>query len=388
MISSLDKIKLNGCEQCNESRPTCRRCERWELQCDYSAFRFLRSVSPPKTPSNTLTESAKKLERKPYNSSQPNTVPLKISYQEAAVCHGHESNALLPSGRHLSPSTKKLELHLLQAFVALNAPAQAKLASSAPGQPLSNILHWTTKYCYTRDIVLGCSALLHRTHNPDSLELISASRHYAERAITECARELRIGVREDNSESLLFASMFIAKHAFASRLYESGTWEELPLLRWLRQFRGIRSIMDAGSVWIQKNERLELMLSALPTSPITESGDHVFAYLLEDLEETDSSFGAYQTTVMYLTAVVNDSEFRGMLGFPIAVPDRLVELLEEKDPRAMAIIGSYLALSVLAPGSEVMKAAARREYGIVMGLLPAKWAARMKWAASVVNFPR
>jgi hypothetical protein len=67
------------------------------------------------------------------------------------------------------------------------------------------------------------------------------------------------------------------------------------------------------------------------------------------------------------------------------VPDRFLELLEEQDPRAIAIIGWYVALFVVASKSGVLMLAAKREYSIVIQQLPAEWIPRMEPATRMIE---
>jgi hypothetical protein len=322
----------------------------------------------------------------------------KILYREASIYHGRESSALSPQDERLSPATKKLELRLFHAFMSHLSPVQAySVSGHVPNGSVTNIPILTMKYVYARNILLGCSATLLRANNPNDKSLVDASHSYAVRAISECSKQLRSGVHQDNVEGLFFASMFVAKHAFASRQYDdlvgdktSDKQGELPLLRWLRQFRGIRAIIDAGWAWLPKCEHLSPMLSALPPPTMIpeERENKISGCLLEGLDETDASpetVTAYKVTVDYLTSVVNDPDFRGLVGFPIAVPDRFIELLEERDPRAMTIIGAYLAFLILSPRSEFLGPAARREYRVIMEELPVEWIPKLERAMCIVE---
>ena len=320
----------------------------------------------------------------------------EILYREAAIYQAREASVLLLQGDLTSTASKKLELRLLHAFSVSMSPVQNSYASGyAPQQDMTHTFVLATRYVYARNIMLGCSALYLRAHNPDDTFLVEASHDYAVRAIAECSRQIQKGVHQENAEGLFFASMFVAKHAFASRQYDdlvgdntSQKQDRLPLIRWLRQFRGIKAIMDAGWNWIPKSEHLSTMLNALP-APIMKPEvrqETVFSSLLEGLERINASpitITAYEVSVANLTSALHD--VRWLAAFPIAVPDRLIELLEERDPRAMTIIGSYLALLISSPECTFLKAAAKREYRVIMDHLPVGWLSRMEWARSVLG---
>jgi hypothetical protein len=128
-------------------------------------------------------------------------------------------------------------------------------------------------------------------------------------------------------------------------------------------------------------------LTVLDTTP-REREETASSILLVDLDETyisSNTVEAYRVAVEYLASVIQTPNLRGLTGFLIAVPDRFLELLEERDPRAMAIIGWYLALFVVASKSGVLMLAAKREYSIVIQQLPAEWIPRMEPATRMIE---
>lgn len=313
------------------------------------------------------------------------------------MCHAYESNLLSPQGELTAPIRKKFELRLIHHFISLIVPVQASLSSAGAAQQRTSIPLLAMKYVYARDIILGCSALYLREFNPTDVLLVEASHAYTLRAIAECSRQIQIGVDESNAEGLFFASMFVAKHALGSRKYDSITNENslckqdiLPLVQWLRQFRGIQAVLDAGWAWISHNKDLLPMLDALTVLEIESQvhGATPVNILLEGLEDpctSSTTVEVYRAAVGYLTSVIQTPNFRGLAGFLIALPDSFFQLLEERDPRAMAIIGWYLALFVVASKSGVLMLAAKREYSIVIEQLPSEWIPKMDQAARMME---
>ena len=331
-----------------------------------------------------------------FNTEQ--SKPAEILYHEADICHVYESNVLSPQGELTCPTRMKFELRLIHTFMSLVAPVQAGLDSGHASQgSVTNLPMLATKYIYARDIILGCSALYLRAYNPNDKLLVRASHEYAVRAIAECSRQIQHGVQQDNAEGLFFASMFVAKHALASRQYDSlvedntlRKQDTLPLLRWLRQFRGIKAVLDAGWAWIPQIKHLSPMLSALAAPAIKPKvqEETVFSNLLEGLDEIyagSAAVEAYRVAVTYLDSVIQDPDLRGVAGFPIAVPDRFIELLEERDPRAMTIVGSYLALFALVAKPKILVTAAKREFRVIIQQLPLEWLPKMTWATGVIE---
>jgi hypothetical protein len=246
---------------------------------------------------------------------------------EANICYAYESNLLSPQGEMTGLNRTKFELRLIHTFISLTAPVQASLSSAGIAREKTNIPVLAMKYVYARDIILGCSALYLRESNPNDISLVEASHAYAVRAIGECSRQIQTGVDEGNAEGLFFASMFVAKHALGSRKYDSITKDNslrkqdiLPLLQWLRQFRGIKAVLDAGWVWISHNKHLSPMVDALAVLDTTprEREETASSILLADLDETyisSNTVEAYRVAVEYLASVIQTPNLRGLRGF-------------------------------------------------------------------------
>ena len=67
-------------------------------------------------------------------------------------------------------------------------------------------------------------------------------------------------------------------------------------------------------------------------------------FLLEGLEFGEGfdkeTRVAYGVAVAYLSCVYEDGQLRGLLGFLVAVSRHFVDLLDERDPMALAIVGN------------------------------------------------
>lgn len=260
---------------------------------------------------------------------------------------------------------------------------------------IQGIMRSATECGYLMDILMGASASWLRSQNPNDHILAEASHNYALRAIRECSKQIREGINETNAEGLFLTSMLVAIHAFVSRQNDiipdndNITDGELPLLQWLRSFQGVRAIKEAGLPWLQKSELVGPMLEVLPITVPNGDTNHEpsFSFLLDGLDQEDISMetrAAYGTTVAYLSHLQNDPDRRGLLGFPISVSERFLELLKERDPRALTIFGSYLALMGYSRRSENMLGAADREYHLIMKQLPGEWLPKMGWAENAM----
>lgn len=110
-------------------------------------------------------------------------------------------------------------------------------------------------------------------------------------------------------------------------------------------------------------------------------------FLLEGLEFEEGvdaeTRAAYEDAIAYLSYVRADGQLRGILGFPVAVSRRFADLLDERDPMALAIVGNWLAMMRMSRFSRVFRGARERELNEVMQALPQEWWPKMSWAMSV-----
>ena len=114
--------------------------------------------------------------------------------------------------------------------------------------------------------------------------------------------------------------------------------------------------------------------------------EQVFGFFLDEmeLERVDGETrAAYEEAVSYLSYVRGDGQLRGLLGFPVAVSRRFVDLLDNRDPMALAVVGNWLALLRMSHLSKFLKGARERELDEIMQVLLQEWWLKMSWAMAV-----
>jgi hypothetical protein len=246
------------------------------------------------------------------------------------------------------------------------------------------------------DILMAAGANWQRYRNPNDQALVAASHTYALRAIQEFSRQIYHGINENNAEGLFLASVLLPMHTFTSYHYDifredkfSKTGEPW-LMQWLRQYQGVRAIKAAGWLWLRKSEPISPILSDFP--PLGMIDDRCrglsFGFLLEGLDEeeiTTETRTSYITPVAYLSLVINDSPLpRGLFGFPISISGRFLGLLSGRDPRAMTIVGSFLA-GICMFRAQFLTDVAEREFDCIMEQLPMEWWPKMRGAQYLWN---
>jgi hypothetical protein len=324
----------------------------------------------------------------------PSTMNL---HREAAIYYTMESNVLRPQLQSINSKTQLLELRLIQSFLT----AGFTMENSYPNEHHVSmsiksifLLAADPRHWYLMDIIMGCTAASLRATNPHDITLVEASHTYAVRSIQECSKQIREGICASNAEGLFVASLLIAMHAFTSRQFDLIGEEDynvtgrLPLVLWLRQFQGVKAVRQAGWQWIQKSGFVGNLLSALPAKvkELDSDRDQSLNNLLEGLESEHISaetLAAYAMPVNYLSMVIADPNHHGILGFPVSISEKFLELLESRDPRSMIIIATYLALITISRRSAYLLEAAKRDFNFIMAHLPPEWLPRMNWARSI-----
>lgn len=76
---------------------------------------------------------------------------------------------------------------------------------------------------------------------------------------------------------------------------------------------------------------------------------------------------------------------RRLIAFAVLIPDKMIELIEEKRPRALVILANYFA--VAAPRAKVwwIGDVTRKEVEAIQRWLPGEWKDLMRWPLTMVK---
>lgn len=195
-----------------------------------------------------------------------------------------------------------------------------------------------------------------------------------------------------------------------------------PPMQWLRMLKALRRIFQmAGKRWLQGNPgavvNVHVRSASSPSDPdaLFAEGSRVeFAHLhrpvtsrgqcqregceegegaddekMEDPEAQD----AYNKTVSYIGTIhlaikagEHDMEVcRRLIAFAVLIPDKMIELIEEKRPRALVILAHYI--SVAAPRAKVwwIGDVTRKEVEAIQRWLPGEWKDLMRWPLTMAK---
>lgn len=255
------------------------------------------------------------------------------------------------------------------------------------------------------DAILAVSALHLRSLEPDDQSLVRAFHGYMASSLSSYTACLQAGVTASNAEALFTTSALIAFQASATRRfmnepsaspdefgYESYT---LPV-QWFHSFQGVKTVVLASWKWLRDSEAVRPIIAAQPALALdlNPSQSAIFSQLLDGLDEQLAALDesaradtrqAYEQSVAYLNWAHARPDKSRVVGFPATVSRRFIALIDAQDPRALAIIACFFAMTRAVDESWWLRGVARKEVEGIMTLLPVEWWPRLEWAVRVVQ---
>lgn len=294
------------------------------------------------------------------------------------------------------------------------------------------------------DAILAVAALHLRSICPSDKELVCASHAYMTSCINAYSSSLNAGIDANNAAHLFLTSTLIAFQSTATRIFtkdesiftksssssisvdggSAGSTYQPPLA-WFHSFQGVKTVVAASWPWLKQNEIILSLIDAQPVLNLnfTRASEGFFGHLLSDMDEelaildplsgSDSgsptgsaSNGAGAVDIVSATrqayqhavATLNWAHSKpgnGALAFPATVSKRFVQLVEERQPRALAILASFFALLKVLDHVWWLQGMARREVLGIVSLfnsdyfgpdLERKWWPHLEWAVRVALY--
>ncbi|KAL2828091.1 hypothetical protein BJY01DRAFT_240999 [Aspergillus pseudoustus] len=348
----------NGCQRCrarrvkcDEARPVCRDCHRHGVPCCYDR-----------------TEGAVPL---------PKWIQPRLSVPSEAAPDEH------------------LELRLLHNFTV-------DTSGTMPGTHLQAI-----KHCWSVDVpklAFSYKPLLHAVFAISALHiaksgsgedgLLGVHRVYLEQAL----REHRLSVGGMNpqiADAVCFTSILLLVDIFAT-LQDRPLEPYGPPFEWMHLVRGSVSVFDAALDTIRdsRSAKIRSIIDTFP-SPVPgtlEAG--CFSFLLPTMpDEDEKSVEAYRKAIAYIntTWLAMEAEehpqitCRRLMVFPLFVTLDFINLLQEKRPRALAILAHFLALSATLSDIWWIGHTGHRDILAIKDMLTPQWESLMSWPLDLVT---
>lgn len=298
------------------------------------------------------------------------------------------------------------------------------------------------------DALLAVSALHLRSFCPNDKDLVRASHAYMISCVNRYSNSLSNGIDATNAQTLFLTASLIAFQSTASRIFSkdeshfalgnpgelgsngAGSNTYQPPLTWFHAFQGVKTVVAASWPWLKQSE---VILSIIDSQPVLNlnfrrASDGFFGHLLNGLDEecpppdpshsangepagshncaepgpggsaamdaATSTRQAYQHAVATLNWA-HAKPGKGVLAFPATVSKRFVELIEERRPRALAILASFFALLKIMDHVWWLQGTARREVLGIVSLFNSdyfgpdverKWWPHLEWAVRVALY--
>ncbi|KAK3329547.1 hypothetical protein B0H66DRAFT_466031 [Apodospora peruviana] len=309
------------------------------------------------------------------------------------------------------------------------------------------------------DAILAVAALHLRSLCPNDKDLVRASHAYMAASLAEYSATLTKGIDSSNAESLFLTAALIAFQSTATRVFmkdelSMGTGERqdgqvkerntaagcyaIPFT-WFHSFQGVKAITAASWQWLRASPVVLQVINSQVVLQLdfTTGPDTFFGHLLDGIDEeldelgrastqnsnmpmdggSSSSMGAppssesegrsasaevvtstrqaYQHAVAVLNWAHKIPHKGAPLAFPATVSRRFIELLEERQPRALAILACFFALLKSMDGVWWLQGMARREVLGVVSLFNSdffgpdsyrKWWPHLEWAMRIALY--
>lgn len=286
------------------------------------------------------------------------------------------------------------------------------------------------------DAILAISALHIRSYSPNDKEIIRASHAYMASCLNTYSGSLTAGIDASNAPSMFVTAALIAMQSTASRIFtkdeshfvlgnlpanvESAGFGSTyqPPLTWFHSFQGVKTVVAASWSWLRDNEIILSIIDAQPVLNLnfSRATEGFFGHLLHGMHEEVAAMYPFSTgadgtplgesdlasntrqAYQHAVATLNWAHTKpgkGALAFPGTVSKRFVELVEERQPRALAILASFFALLKVLDNVWWLQGMARREVLGIVSLfnsdffgpeLEKKWWPHLEWAVRIALY--
>lgn len=395
--------------QCDEVHPRCGNCSKHGVLCDFESRRVFDELAVPSTPAVAMDSpphtsattpaavSASVLRPSPSVASPVRLPATPVTPAQPAVSPEPEPES---SPSHVD---RLLELRLLHQYTTstcktllTNSPATDEIWQRAvPDMAFAG-------KSYLADAMLSLAALHLRSQKPSDQALVQASHAYSASTLAAYVTTLNSGITADNAEALFLTASLISFQATASRIFvkedtdagaanSSGRYT-LPMA-WFHAFQGVKTVVASSWQWIRTSNTVQAVIDSQPSfqldlNPLNSTS--FFGHLLDDLDDELSkeprdkmtaTHQGYFHAVSVLNWAHKNPYAPAALAFPASVSRRFVEVVEERRPRALAILACFFALLKRMENVWWLDDVSRREVMGLVGLFESgsPWWRHLEW---------
>ncbi|PSR79425.1 hypothetical protein BD289DRAFT_356630, partial [Coniella lustricola] len=409
--------------KCDEIHPRCSNCLKHGVACDFEnpqVFRELDSAarSSSRSTAGSASAATPRLAATHAISRQSSHAPSSPASSVAMLGPPiyQQPGVFLPGSQ---PVGRLTELRLMHQYtrhtyktLAWTSQELAELwGTSIPDIALSGNQHLV-------DAILAVSALHLRSAWPNDKDLVRASHAYMASCLSAYSSNLNAGIRADNAAILFLTSALIAFQSTALRMLtkDEGPFADAsgnasttyqPPLTLFHSFQGVKTVVAASWQWIKDNPIILTIIDGQPsvTLYLDRAADGFFGHLLFDLDEElaaleprDAAARPTRQAYHHAVAMLNWAHARpgkAALAFPATVSRRFVELVEERQPRALAILACFFGLLKVLEHVWWLYSVTRREVLAIVSLFNSdfygpdverKWWPHLQWAVRIALY--
>lgn len=238
-----------------------------------------------------------------------------------------------------------------------------------------------------------------------SIDYAKAHRIYLHLAVGQ-QRDAVANINSENVNAIFLSSILLQYHAFKQGRDERSAYS--PPLQWLKMANAIASVAKIAQELIIKNSVLDLLAYKrdepnfwdLRTvfDPKNYLRNPAFVALLDWEKHSEPGLDedtreVYEKVVAYVGACWNgiinrETErviFRRIVSLGVICPSRFIDFVEQRRPRALAILAHHFAMAKVADDHWLFRGFAKREVHGITGLLPPSWRWAMEWPKNVLQ---
>ncbi|OJD25157.1 hypothetical protein ACJ73_03474 [Blastomyces percursus] len=334
--------------KCDETKPGCRKCDAYGISCDYLA---VQSRPKPKA----VFSFADKCSQSP----KIDNAAFSFSLTELA----DKIDSALRLAPHIEDDLKTIapkpanrdSVEALHHFLVLSSEDNAL---SDTGKDVTNgaMLRIAFQIPYLMHAILGVATSSHRRLIPWKSSIKTAESYHWQRAIVLYQKELSTPIGVHNMDGLMSTCMLMGVLSFSAEEYKpEDSWlfsSDPKALNWLLLQSGLRHLLKFTAPYLPHSIWFDVFMES--NDPIFENhqagaeGLHPdLAELCEIDETTTEEPNPYHWPLRMLSPLLELEPTRANFTKITAFMGRLLpdytSLLEKKDPRAVLILGYWLA---------------------------------------------
>lgn len=332
--------------KCDETKPSCNKCEAYGISCDYAALQ-LRSRE-----SSQESSSARSAAECPNVSD----LVVKLSAVDLAT-RIHDTLQLTSYADEPMPSYI-ISKSVTALHIFVNGLGMVGTMSER-GQKISGgaMIQLGFQTPYLLHAVLGVAAIFLRFGNPDDKTNHVLEAYHWQRALKLYQTELQSSVQKHNMDGLLSTCMMMGALSFSDASYnpiDSWLFSSKPSdLNWLLVQGGLRYLLESCHPWLVDSMWWDFFMETKEQNfeGMCEGRPDFFKPEISDLcgidetstEDNNPYYWPVRMLSIYLDMETTNDNFSSLCGFMGRLLPPYINLLLQKDERAILLLGIWEA---------------------------------------------